>query len=258
MGERSLSFETALQDLATLVHRLALVQIVPQALSGDDPDEPALRELAALFTAEELQLHYQIAAQARCEIGLAPDEYAGFTMALLRMLAFAPSTAEARPRPADPSTARPAPPAPERAVKSRNPDLVPQPAAQPAQIGSWPQIVGELGLSGMAKQLAERCELAKMEPGRVELRIAPGNDTHLVKSAQDKLKAALSQHLGGDVHVSIKVGAGNGDSPADIAARKRAEQQASAEKAIEDDDFVRDLVGMGGKVNAIKPNGNGV
>ena len=258
MGERSLSFETALQDLGTLVHRLALVQIIPQALSGDDPDEPALRELAALFSAEELQLHYQIAAQARSEIGLAPDEYAGFTMALLRMLAFAPSTAEARPRPAEPPRTRPAPPAPERAVKSRSPDLVPQPAAQPPQIGSWPQIVGELGLSGMAKQLAERCELAKMSPSRVELRIAPGNDTYLVKPAQDKLKAALRQHIGGDVHVSISVGPGNGDSPADIAARKRAEQQASAEKAIEDDDFVRDLVGMGGKVNAIKPNGNGV
>ena len=118
---------------------------------------------------------------------------------------------------------------------------------------SWPQIVEELGLAGAAKQLAERCELAKLDAERAELRIPPGNET-LLKPGQDKLKAALRQYLGGNVHVSISVGAGTGESPADIAARKRAEQQAQAEKAIEQDDFVRELVGMGGRVNAIKPN----
>jgi DNA polymerase-3 subunit gamma/tau len=241
MRERSLSFEMALQDLGTLTHRLALAQIVPQAVADDDPDAAALREVSALFTADELQLHYQIAAQARSEIGLAPDEYAGFTMALLRMLAFAPSSAQPQSR----STEAPA--------------TRPTPAARPAEAksASWPQIVEELALTGAAKQLAERCELAKMEHGRVELRIPAGNDT-LLKPAQDKLKAALRQHFGGEVHVSITVGAGSGDSPADIAARKRAERQAHAEKAIEDDEFVRDLVGMGGRINAIKPNGNGV
>ncbi len=92
MAERSLSFEMALQDLGTLLHRIALLQIVPQAVSEEDPDVAALRELAALFSAEELQLYYQIAVQARSEIGFAPDEYAGFTMALIRMLAFAPAS----------------------------------------------------------------------------------------------------------------------------------------------------------------------
>jgi DNA polymerase-3 subunit gamma/tau len=60
MAERSLSFEMALQDLGTLVHRLALLQIVPQVAAADDPQAPLLNELAGLFTPEELQLHYQI------------------------------------------------------------------------------------------------------------------------------------------------------------------------------------------------------
>jgi DNA polymerase-3 subunit gamma/tau len=62
----------------------------------DDPDAAALKALAGLFGAEDLQLYYQVAVQARSEIGLAPDEYAGFTMALLRMLAFAPVRSRTR------------------------------------------------------------------------------------------------------------------------------------------------------------------
>ena len=262
MRERSLSLEIALQDLATLLHRLALVQIVPQTLSDDDPDAPVMRELAALFTAEELQLHYQIAAQARSEIGLAPDEYAGFTMALLRMLAFTPSTHAPPVRAEEPRCARQPATAPApRAVKGASVEPVhesraSQACAQPPS--SWPQIIEELGLVGMAKQLAERCELAGLEANRIELLIAPGNDTYLVKPAQEKLKAALRERFGADVHVSISVGAAKGEAPADVAARKRAEQQARAEKAIEEDDFVRDLVeNLGARVSAIKPNGNG-
>jgi DNA polymerase-3 subunit gamma/tau len=251
MGERSLSFETALQDLATLLHRLALIQIVPQALDDDDPDARELRELAALFTADELQLHYQIAAQARSEIGLAPDEYAGFTMALLRMLAFAPADAPPQARTAERA-------APRAKAAESAPARPAAPPVRRAEAGSasWPQIIEDMKLAGAAKQLADRCELAKIEPGRVELRIAPGHDM-LMKPAQDKLKAALREHFGTETHVTISVGAASGESPADIAARKRAEQQARAEQAIENDDFVRDLVGMGGRVSAIKPNGNG-
>ncbi|MBM3344327.1 MAG: DNA polymerase III subunit gamma/tau, partial [Betaproteobacteria bacterium] len=90
MAARSLSFEAALLDLGTLLHRLALAQQVPATLADDDPDRDTLLALSQQFGADELQLYYQIALQGRGDIGYAPDEYAGFTMTLLRMLAFAP------------------------------------------------------------------------------------------------------------------------------------------------------------------------
>lgn len=96
MAERSLSFETALQELATLLHRVALAQTVPQATAIDDPDGTAIAALASDFSADEVQLLYQIALHGRQDIGLAPDEYAGFTMTLLRMLAFMPEAAPER------------------------------------------------------------------------------------------------------------------------------------------------------------------
>jgi DNA polymerase-3 subunit gamma/tau len=90
MQGRSLSLEAALQDLASLLHRLALLQTVPDAVAPGEPDRERLQALGARFSSPDLQLDYQIALQGRADLWLAPDEYAGFTMTLLRMLAFAP------------------------------------------------------------------------------------------------------------------------------------------------------------------------
>ena len=90
MSERSLSFEAALQDLAGLLHRIALAQMVPAALDSDDPERDAILALGAMMAPEDVQLYYQIALQGRTDFAVAPDDYAAFTMPLLRMLAFAP------------------------------------------------------------------------------------------------------------------------------------------------------------------------
>jgi len=90
MEARNLSFDAALQDLATLLHRVALAQTVPAALSDEDPQKDATLDLAKALQPEEAQLYYQIALHGRQDLPLAPDDYAGFTMSLLRMFAFRP------------------------------------------------------------------------------------------------------------------------------------------------------------------------
>jgi len=100
MAARSLSYSAALQDLGALLHRIVLAQAVPAALPEDLPEREDVLRLASVFDAEEVQLYYQIAVHGRNELGLAPDEYAGFSMTLLRMLAFRPAADEAPGRPA--------------------------------------------------------------------------------------------------------------------------------------------------------------
>ncbi|WEF35484.1 DNA polymerase III subunit gamma/tau [Pseudoduganella chitinolytica] len=117
MASRSLSYNGALQDLGTLLHRIALAQTVPAAVPEDLPEYADIIRLAGLFDAEEVQLYYQIAVHGRNELGLAPDEYAGFSMTLLRMLAFRPGVGAAEGAPtAAPVAARPAGPNPARAA----------------------------------------------------------------------------------------------------------------------------------------------
>jgi DNA polymerase III subunit gamma/tau len=88
MESRSIGFESALNDLAALLHLLAVAQYSPQAIADDHPERQTLLDLASQLSAEMLQLYYQICILGHRDIGLAPDAYAGFTMTLLRMLAF--------------------------------------------------------------------------------------------------------------------------------------------------------------------------
>jgi DNA polymerase-3 subunit gamma/tau len=232
MAECSLSFEQALQDLGSLLHRLALLQVSPD-VAADDPDREELAALARRFTAEDLQLYYQIAVQGRSEIGLAPDEYAGFTMTLLRMLAFAPQAAaavEQSPvvRAAEHSEAGLQSTSEEAKKKSDEPD--------------WVDIVNGLGLTGMARMLAQHCELVKRDEESIELAISKVHEHLLERPFQDKLAAALQRHFGARVRVAIHVGNGNGNSPAERADRERQRRQARAIGAIERDPFVRELI----------------
>ena len=96
MAERAVGFDNALSELALLLQRIALMQTVPAAVPADDPERPALAALAAQLGGEQIQLYYQCAIRGKQDLSLAPDEYAGFVMTLLRMLAFAPMAAPAR------------------------------------------------------------------------------------------------------------------------------------------------------------------
>src|SRR3954471_11656901 len=131
MASRSLSYNGALQDLGTLLHRVALAQTVPTAVPEDLPELADIQRLATVFDPQEVQLYYQIAVHGRNEIGLAPDEYAGFTMTLLRMLAFRPGQGGA-----DQAAASPAPAAIARALpqgQAARPAAAAAAAAAPAR-----------------------------------------------------------------------------------------------------------------------------
>jgi DNA polymerase-3 subunit gamma/tau len=137
MASRSLSYNGALQDLGTLLHRIALAQTVPAALPDDLPELADIQRLATQFDPQEVQLYYQIAVIGRNEIGLAPDEYAGFTMTLLRMLAFRPGQggAEQAASPAPAALARTMPqaaPARSSATAAAAASAAPAAAARPA------------------------------------------------------------------------------------------------------------------------------
>ncbi|MFA7679738.1 MAG: DNA polymerase III subunit gamma/tau [Pigmentiphaga sp.] len=91
LATRSLSFSGALSELAQLLSTLTLLKQVPDAVSPDTPFLDELRALAAALSLDHLHLFYSIAVHSRAELALAPDEYAGFVMACLRMLAFVQS-----------------------------------------------------------------------------------------------------------------------------------------------------------------------
>lgn len=92
-----LSAAGTLEDLATLFQQMALAQAAPTALDDADNETAEIRRLAAALPADEVQLMYSMALHGRAELHLAPDEYAGLLMVLLRMLAFRPAGTAPKP-----------------------------------------------------------------------------------------------------------------------------------------------------------------
>jgi DNA polymerase-3 subunit gamma/tau len=93
---QGVSAAATLEDMAMLLQRMAVMQMVPSmAQDGDDPDTQGLADLAQAMPAEETQLLYSLCLHGRTELGLAPDEYAALTMVLLRLLAFKPQAGSA-------------------------------------------------------------------------------------------------------------------------------------------------------------------
>jgi DNA polymerase-3 subunit gamma/tau len=108
LAERSIGFDGALAEMALLWHQIALAQRVPGAIADDEPERDAMFALSQRISPEDVQLYYQIALHGRRDLALAPDELAGFTMTLLRMLAFRPQAGGAQPlvrKPSAPSVA---------------------------------------------------------------------------------------------------------------------------------------------------------
>ncbi len=227
------SFEGALQDLAALLTQVALAQAAPQALGEEVPDREEVLALARDLDPEEVQLYYQIAIHGRSELDLAPDEYAGFMMTLLRMLAFAPQAEGAPPALTLPPGAGAGAGAAPAAASGR--------AAYQSEV-DWPALVASLDLSGMAKQLAAHCELASLSDQELCLRLPEAHRYLLDKRYEERVAEALRQHFGRPLKVKFTCGPSAGLSPADVANRQRQERQRKAIEAIEKDPFVRELI----------------
>jgi len=93
-----LSAASTLEEMTTVLQRMAVLQAVPEMGEGGDDADPDIAETARLaraLPADETQLLYSLCLHGRGELGLAPDEYAGLTMVLLRLLAFKPSASAA-------------------------------------------------------------------------------------------------------------------------------------------------------------------
>jgi len=262
LAARGYSFDAALQDMAGLFHLIALAQSVPEAVSEDTPERERIFALAKQFDPESVQLHYQIATLGRRDLEWAPDEYAGFSMTLLRMLAFAPGDAPVT-RAASPAISTASVPvsprAPAPSTPSANVQAVARAASavaanEPLQTEAAPSapVTPDIAAStdwrplaeslpGLVRQLAMQCQ--QIERSGQLLRLAlPEGQKALLASVGDKLRVALAEKLGSALKIEIELVADARQSPAAERAREQAVRQSEAELAIHNDPLIQTLV----------------
>ncbi|MEQ4691962.1 MULTISPECIES: DNA polymerase III subunit gamma/tau [Providencia] len=126
---RGADWENLLVEILSLLHRIAMIQLLP-AVKETDPSstEGRLRQIARMISPADLQLFYQTLLVGRRDLPYAPERRMGVEMALLRALAFHPKNVIEEPISPAPTTqltpptvARTAPPArPAPAVIAEN------------------------------------------------------------------------------------------------------------------------------------------
>jgi DNA polymerase-3 subunit gamma/tau len=184
---------------------------------------------------------YQVAVLGRRDLALAPDEFAGFSMTVMRMLSFAGASTNA-----DAGT---------KAIPARALPAVKVVAAPPAEgqaaapvapavrfEGDWPAFVERLNLSGMAGLVARHGEFVSLNGNHLELAVPDAQKAYAEKIYQDKLRAELSPHFGAGFRLTVRVGEPRGTSLAATRSVENERRMAGAAAAMEDDPFVRELV----------------
>ncbi|HEY3731491.1 MAG TPA: DNA polymerase III subunit gamma/tau [Steroidobacteraceae bacterium] len=240
LEERAPDYAQLLDQLASLLERVVLKQLVP-GFEGDELHSgETLAALAKRISAEDLQLYYQTAILGRRDLELAPDARTGFRMTLMRMLAFRPAGAGAALAPPE------SPAAGTRSAATVVRDSRPGPAASasgggqtPAEQNSeWSTIVARLDLQGFPLQLASNCVLLGQDAGTVRLALDARSASLHTRALEDKLAQALSRHLGRSVRLQIELRDDSPATPARSAERLEAQRRSQAQAAFEADPLV--------------------
>ena len=265
MGERSMSFSLALQDLSSLLQKIAAAQVVPESVLDDWPEAGEIRRLATQLTKEEAQLFYQITITSRPDLSLAPDEQTGFAMTLLRMLAFRPGNGgggSSSPAPSAPpvNTARPAPAAPASKTvapvpTAKSASTAPAPASSAAASApvaaagnsverpDWHALMRQLPVKGLVQQLAFQTELQDWSDSAAGVRatIVTPMPQLASEASVGRLCDALTAHFGKPVKIVIEKGEVEGKTVAKVDAQIHQEKRMNAEQMIAADPFIQQL-----------------
>jgi DNA polymerase-3 subunit gamma/tau len=242
LEERSPDYAELLQQLAALLERIALRQLVP-GFEGDELHPPQLlARLAAQIPAEDVQLFYQTAILGRRDLGLAPDAPTGFRMTLIRMLAFRPPGATGAA-----SASGRAPLATSSTVvspQSAAPAVSPAPAAPAApstapvcSSGDWPAMVESLE-QGLPRQLASNCVMLARQGDTLHLGLDSRRASLRTPGLEERLALALTRVLGTPVRLRIELLEGNPATIARAQEQQAAERTAAARAAFDDDPMV--------------------
>ncbi len=247
-----------LDDIATALQKVAVIQIAGQEALEDEDDLAGLLGLAGSLDPETVQLYYQIAVLGRRDLPLAPDPRIGFEMALLRMLAFSPArvaaAADAAPPVAPPPAARRS--GATGAVRSASPAAAPAGAGTLTGVAEWAGFVQSLGLDGAARQLAMHTECLSVTASDLRLSVDRSNAHLVTDQLRNRLAATIQARLGDQLRVQFDVRDSTQDTPAAHQVQRQSEALQRARQAIESDPNVRELADLFGAEivpDSIKP-----
>ncbi len=247
-------FDALLTELLSLLQKIAIIQVLPDDSTNPLKGDKELLKLAGIMNKEDVQLYYQIGMMGRKDLYLAPDSKSGFEMIMVRMLAFRP--AGANEIATTTQTPRSAPVAKQPEAKAEVQTQTIEAQAEPGTVTeareseplnrepdtNWKNIIDEMALAGLVKELAGHCALKSHTANKVELSLVPSQEHLLNPTQKERLEQAIKIRFGNDVKLSIVVEDPANETPAEANARLQREKQLAAEQSVKSDPNVQSLM----------------
>jgi len=248
-------FTTVLNELLSLLQRIATVQAVPDLENTEENDLEQIKSLAQQFGSETVQLLYQIALHGKRDLAYAADPKSGFEMTLLRMLSFQPKTVN---QSSDHNSTAVNSSAQNKVTQQAEEDVTPQPQPQPQPQDivevtkikekvltaptsqndadalteeNWTQNIATLKLAALARQLADNSAFIKSEDHKVYLSLAPELAHLATPKAQERLESTLSKQLGYELSLIFEQNTTNNDSRQTLASERAEEASIKQQQA---------------------------
>lgn len=245
LSRRSLDLAAVLGELQHAFHDLAV------AAELDSDPEPPYDRFARSFSAEDLQIYYQIALLGARDLPFAPDPKVGFDMTLVRLLSFEPLGDVADAGSTAPATSQA--PLPARSVESAPPNVHDASAtegavtAQPTPtVGSalpeWHDLVVGMAAEGVTLMILEHANLVAKDAEQWTIRLAQDHHALLNDTQRGEIAALVERHEGRPIEVRYEVGELAAETPAARKARLKSEREAEAKAALLGDANVQTLL----------------
>jgi DNA polymerase-3 subunit gamma/tau len=261
--EHNPDYQRVCAELIALLQQVALYQSDPKLVNNDEFDEQLLQKYSNCWSAEEIQLYYQILLQGRQDLLICPDEASGFEMLMLRLLAFSPQaegeqgnieTLEVKKKPEiKPDLAE----ASNDLVKLSNEAQTGEPpdpgsdvrlnvqadADVPAELPlDWHRLAYELGLSGLAQEIVANSQFRSCQDGSLRLELL----TEIHELATDLIKTEIRQALEQKLEVSLQLElvaalSLSGQTPLQAKELRQQQERLAAIDAIREEKTVKKL-----------------
>ena len=211
---------------------------VPMISHDSWGDAAQVGELAALMSAEDVQLYYQVALTGRRDLALAADPRSGMEMTLLRMISFRPAAVIDESLSATDLQESGV----EAATPAKKPESKPATARQLVEPGRWPELLDKLQLSGIVYNVASHMEMRRVDGDKVYMVLDEANASLYNDSHAGLIAESLSAWLQRTITAHVEIGVPRYETPAAHARRLLDERLEQAVTAIEKDPKVKLLI----------------
>ena len=229
LQSQGVNFKNTLSQLLRTLHKITVMQ-----LTGAKSKTTYLNDLAAQWSAEEVQLYYEIILRGQQDIDIAPSRHLGFEMTLLRLIAFSPSDNKTNNNTKKIST-----------LSHQKKQRTIQPEKQAIDSNSsdyWVDLLSKLTLPGATNAVAQSCALESYSENEIKLIIAPSYEALLAQKHIDRIQQAAESVLKRKITLSINVGESKQPSAQATSEKKKQQRMSEVENNLRNDQNVKGIL----------------